>query len=148
MFLKSIYFLISSFFGVGYLPMPGTIASFVAAFLCSIELAGIVPALIIFPIFLFSSSKVLKLSKQKDPSFIVVDEVFGYVLGWNALKMFSNISIYVHVMFFILFRLFDTIKPFWIKKIEKLPGVYGVFLDDIVAAIYSVITVKLICIIF
>jgi phosphatidylglycerophosphatase A len=147
-FPKSIYFLISSLLGVGYLPMPGTAASFIAAFLCSINSAGWLLSLIVFPIFIFSANRVIKYSHKKDPSFIVVDEVFGYVLGWNILKMFQDVSVYAHMMFFITFRFFDTLKPLWIKKVEKLPNVLGVFLDDIVAAVYSIITVKLLCIVF
>jgi len=38
---------------------------------------------------------------------------------------------------FLLFRLFDITKPFGIKALEKLPGGFGIVLDDVMAAIYA-----------
>jgi phosphatidylglycerophosphatase A len=36
-----------------------------------------------------------------------------------------------------LFRTFDIAKPWPIKKIEKLPGMLGVLLDDILAGVLA-----------
>ena len=36
-----------------------------------------------------------------------------------------------------LIRLFDITKPFGIKALEKLPGGFGIVLDDVMAAIYA-----------
>jgi phosphatidylglycerophosphatase A len=41
------------------------------------------------------------------------------------------------VLGFLLFRLFDITKPFGIKALEKLPGGFGIVLDDVMAAIYA-----------
>jgi phosphatidylglycerophosphatase A len=38
---------------------------------------------------------------------------------------------------FLLFRLFDITKPFGIKALEKLPGGFGIVLDDVMAAVYA-----------
>jgi phosphatidylglycerophosphatase A len=38
---------------------------------------------------------------------------------------------------FLFFRLFDITKPFGIKALEKLPGGFGIVLDDVMAAIYA-----------
>jgi phosphatidylglycerophosphatase A len=38
---------------------------------------------------------------------------------------------------FLLFRLFDITKPFGVKALEKLPGGFGIVLDDVMAAIYA-----------
>ncbi|MBI4652576.1 phosphatidylglycerophosphatase A, partial [Candidatus Desantisbacteria bacterium] len=38
---------------------------------------------------------------------------------------------------FVLFRIFDIIKPLPINKIESLPGAHGVMLDDAAAGIYA-----------
>jgi phosphatidylglycerophosphatase A len=43
---------------------------------------------------------------------------------------------------FIIFRIFDILKPLGINRLQKLPGGIGIVADDIVAAIYSNITLK------
>ena len=44
---------------------------------------------------------------------------------------------------FILFRFFDIIKPYPARRAERLPGGYGVVLDDVVAGLYSLAVVRL-----
>jgi phosphatidylglycerophosphatase A len=38
---------------------------------------------------------------------------------------------------FILFRIFDILKPFPIRRLEALPKGYGIVADDILAGIYA-----------
>jgi phosphatidylglycerophosphatase A len=38
---------------------------------------------------------------------------------------------------FLFFRLLDITKPFGIKALEKLPGGFGIVLDDVMAAVYA-----------
>ena len=58
---------------------------------------------------------------------------------WGATRFW----IYV-VMAFALFRLFDIFKPLGIRKMESLPGGWGVMMDDILSGIYGLI-VMMVC---
>ena len=69
----------------------------------------------------------------KDPSHIVIDEVVGQ---WLVFLFISSQSIFVLSAGFLLFRIFDILKPFWIDKLQNLKGGWGVMLDDILAGVY------------
>jgi phosphatidylglycerophosphatase A len=43
-----------------------------------------------------------------------------------------------------LFRFFDILKPLGIRRIENLPGGWGIVLDDVLAAIYANLALRLI----
>ena len=69
----------------------------------------------------------------KDSSKVVMDEVAGMLvtilfhpLGWKSI-----------LAGLVLFRIFDIAKPFGIRRTEKLPGGWGVMVDDIVAGVYG-----------
>jgi phosphatidylglycerophosphatase A len=49
----------------------------------------------------------------------------------------DKISLVFILLGFLLFRLFDITKPFGVKALEKLPGGFGIVLDDVMAAIYA-----------
>jgi phosphatidylglycerophosphatase A len=71
---------------------------------------------------------------RKDPgSHAVVDEVAGQLVtmlgtgaGWKGA-----------IIGFLLFRVFDIIKPPPARQLEALPGGWGIMADDIMAALYS-----------
>jgi phosphatidylglycerophosphatase A len=75
-----------------------------------------------------------KLFGEKDASQIVIDEIAGF-----QFTMFLVTPTVVHIAAgFVLFRVFDIIKPFPIRLCERrLRGGYGVVGDDVVAGIYS-----------
>ncbi|MEW6379022.1 MAG: phosphatidylglycerophosphatase A [bacterium] len=71
--------------------------------------------------------------KEKDSGFIVIDEIVGFLitaflLPWNWLSMTAA---------FVLFRIFDILKPFPWRSAEKLPGGLGIMLDDAGVGIYA-----------
>ena len=70
---------------------------------------------------------------------IVIDEVMG--MGLALLLVPKRLVYYIGA--FILFRLFDTIKPFPARSAEKLPGGWGVMADDLVAGVYANVVVHL-----
>jgi phosphatidylglycerophosphatase A len=71
-----------------------------------------------------------------DPGAIVWDEVAGYLVTMTAAP-----SGWVWVLAgFALFRLFDIWKPFPIAWLDaRVPGGFGVMLDDVLAAGYSIL---------
>ncbi len=79
-------------------------------------------------------------NKNKDPGWIVVDEWLG--LGTALLPLSkihpSSASFFIlSIVAFILFRIFDILKPFPIKYFEKLPGSIGIMTDDFIAGIFA-----------
>ncbi|WMY94955.1 MAG: phosphatidylglycerophosphatase A [Arsenophonus sp.] len=76
--------------------------------------------------------------KVYDHSSIVLDEFIGM---WLTLMSINTINIYWVLMAFIIFRFFDILKPWpiiWFHK--KILGGFGIMLDDVIAAFFSVIT--------
>jgi len=69
----------------------------------------------------------------KDPGFVVLDEAAGMFVTLALLPL-SPATV---LGGFLLFRLFDILKPFPLRRLEKLPGFWGVLLDDIGAGIYA-----------
>ncbi|MBW2617103.1 MAG: phosphatidylglycerophosphatase A, partial [Deltaproteobacteria bacterium] len=45
---------------------------------------------------------------------------------------------------FILFRFFDILKPYPIKRLERLKGGFGIVIDDLVAGLYAYASVLII----
>jgi len=144
--MKFISKTVATFFGVGYLPLaPGTWASMIIVVLyklCLHKLSWSLYLLILFFFFLagtFASTSYSSELNDKDPRKIVVDEAVGQMLvlfrmkeGWLLL-----------LASFLIFRFFDVVKIYPIKKAEALPQGWGIMMDDIVAAVYAGIIVHL-----
>lgn len=142
--------LIATFFGVGHMyPGPGTWASAVTVALWWIAAHFIAPGwhipaaiLIAVAVTLLGippSTVVARESGREDPGFVVIDEVAGQMialigapLSWNYL-----------LAGFILFRSFDILKPFPLRRLEKLPGGTGIIMDDVGAGLYALVLLQL-----
>ena len=133
----------------GYIPLaPGTAGTFVAIPLYLV--LSRLPALsygITVVAFLFMScwfsGAAESIFLKKDSRRIVIDEIGGFLVTMGFLPpvplcVFSG---------FILFRFFDIVKPFPIKRLEALKGGYGVVADDVVAGIYSNLVLH-VCLLF
>ena len=96
--------------------------------------------ILLFWLSFVSTQKTLLNLNVKDPSCIVIDEIiaFLFVLIWLPFNP------YLFFIAFILFRLFDIIKPWPISLLEKLPGACGVIADDMGAALATLILTLLI----
>jgi len=131
---------IGTVFYIGKLPLaPGTWASIFAVlcwyFLFQSVNHFVLPAISIF-LFLIggiASDTIVKHSKEHDPSRIVIDEWVGQ---WVALSMMP-INIRTGVVAFVAFRIFDIIKPGPVRKMEKIPGGWGIMADDVMAGIMA-----------
>ena len=87
---------------------------------------------------IYCSGKTLP-EKDKDPDFIVIDEVAGMLVTVIFIPpTFMNFTLGI-----ILFRFFDILKPLGIKKMEQMHKGWGIMLDDILAGIYSTIVLRL-----
>jgi len=69
----------------------------------------------------------------QDPSQVVIDEVAGQ---WITLLLIPRVPIWFAAAFF-LFRLFDILKPYPIRQLEKLHGGWGIMADDWMAGVFG-----------
>jgi phosphatidylglycerophosphatase A len=94
-------------------------------------------ALAVAAIGVWASSQVSRYSHEKDPQFVVVDEVSGQLFTYAFAFTVGNWKYLL--LGFILFRVFDIWKPFPARQAESLPGGWGIMADDWVAGIYAAI---------
>ncbi len=100
---------------------------------------SVISLIVIIPLSVWTSNVTQKLLGKDDPSEIVIDEVAGFFVTVFLLP-FSWLSF---TLGFLLFRVFDILKPFPIGMIDKkIKGGTGIVLDDIVAGIYANICVR------
>jgi phosphatidylglycerophosphatase A len=137
--------IVGSAFYTGFIPVAsGTFGSLVAIVIYLIpgfeQLQIILPSVIIlFGYGVFISSKFEKVY-GKDPSQCTVDEVVG---TWIALIALPK-TVYIVSTAFLVWRTLDIIKPFPARISEKLPGGWGIMIDDVIAGFYSLIIVQLV----
>jgi phosphatidylglycerophosphatase A len=74
---------------------------------------------------------------SKDPGVIVIDEVAGMTLSVLALPL--PLTVPVLFVGFVMFRIFDVVKPFPAGRSQALRGGVGVMIDDIIAGLYALI---------
>src|SRR6266581_2740727 len=83
----------------------------------------------------WAAERAERLIGGKDPGAIVVDEVAGMILSVLLLPR----TVPVLVAGFLLFRLFDVIKPFPAGTSQRLAGGVGVMIDDVIAGLYALV---------
>ena len=137
--------LLATGFYVGYVPLlPGTMGSLLGAFLYWLLPNSTAPSFLIVIAVLFlvgawASTEVEKQTETRDNQKIVIDEVVGVLI---TLALFEKELIWMGVGF-ILFRVFDIIKLFPANYSERLPGGWGVMMDDVVAGVYGAVSLRL-----
>ena len=87
---------------------------------------------------LYAAGKAEDIFGKKDDKRIVIDEVSGILLLFLLIPSYTPYL----VIGFIIFRLFDILKLYPAKKLEKLPRSWGIMADDILAALYSFIIIN------
>ena len=79
--------------------------------------------------------------KMDDPSGIVIDEIAGMMV----VMLFVPINVWTLLEGFILFRLFDIVKPWPINWLDRqIKGGIGIMVDDLLAAMYAGVVLKLV----
>jgi len=139
--------LLATGFGVGYSPRaPGTLGTLVAIpvyyFLSNVPFPLYEITLIGF-VFLsvWVSGNAEIFFGKKDDQRIVIDEIIGFL----TTMLWVPKTIRFVIIGFFLFRFFDILKPFPIRRLEKgFKGGFGVVLDDVLAGVYANIVLRLI----
>jgi phosphatidylglycerophosphatase A len=81
--------------------------------------------------------------RTADPPEVVIDEAIGMLL---ALAL-GPAGLTAALLTFGAFRVFDIVKPFPVRHLERLPGGWGIVADDVAAALYAAAAVRLIWIV-
>jgi len=91
---------------------------------------------------------VIAATGKTDPREVVADEIAGQALTFLAISLLAigtatprQIWV-ITALGFGLFRLFDIVKPWPIRKLEKLPKGWGVLADDLMAGVYAAIVLQ------
>ncbi|VBB42731.1 Phosphatidylglycerophosphatase A [uncultured Desulfatiglans sp.] len=138
--------ILSTWFGSGLAPVAsgtfGTLAALPLAYVVSLAggAGGVLVTLALIGLAFWSSERTRRLLRKDDPSPVVIDEVAGTLvtlflvppswLGWTA--------------GFFLFRFFDILKPYPIRRLERLRGGLGIVADDLLAGVYARVVLGLI----
>jgi phosphatidylglycerophosphatase A len=124
---------------VGCIPFaPGTFASFAAAALIYFFPAVFGSVIFTVACVIFAVVSVnMERYEGEDPGHIVIDEFAGMCVAMAGHKA----TLLNVIAGFVLFRVFDILKPFPINRMEKLRGGYGVVADDVVAGIFASILI-------
>ena len=144
-----IILLLATGLGTGYSPIaPGTMGTLLAipVFLLLSSIPSPVYEWTIIAFFFLAcwvSDKAQSYWGKKDDQRIVIDEIMGFL---TAIMWLPKTALFV-TLGFVLFRLFDIVKPPPVRRLEQVRGGYGVVLDDVMAGIYANIVLQVIRII-
>ena len=152
--MNKINFLFVTLFGIGKLKkIPGSYASLITTvflfFLFHVLKFSpnviLIAIIILFLISLYAVNEFIKNLDNKDPKEVVIDEFIGqsipiclYEIGHQGVKETSQILTFYFIMF-ILFRIFDIVKPYPVSYYDKnFKNSFGVVMDDVCAGLYVV----------
>ena len=152
--MNKLNFLFITLFGIGKLKkIPGSYASLATTiflfFLFHILNVPpniiLISVIIIFFISLYAVNIFIKNLDNKDPKEVVVDEFIGqsipiclYEIAHDGAKETSQVLTFYFIMF-ILFRIFDIVKPYPVNYYDKnFKNSFGVIMDDVAAGLYVV----------
>ncbi|MBI3615846.1 MAG: phosphatidylglycerophosphatase A [Candidatus Omnitrophica bacterium] len=130
--------------GLGNSPVaPGTLGSAVglviAWVLSGSMLYQSIGCLAVIVLALWSSGPTARSMNDPDPQSVIIDEVAGMMVAVVALPATWP----VYGIGFLLFRLLDILKPPPIKQIQRLPGSWGIVLDDLAAGLAANLILRL-----
>ena len=132
--------LIATVAGVGYAPVaPGTVASALTVVLLALlspsPAARLVFLLVVIVVGTWAAHDAERSLGEKDPGAIVIDEVAGMALS----VLTPPLTPLVVLAGFLLFRVFDIVKPYPANALQRLRGGVGVMIDDLVAGLYALL---------
>lgn len=87
----------------------------------------------------WAADRTARVLHRTDPGVVVIDEVVGMLMT----VAFLPVSPVGAVAGFLLFRVFDIVKPFPAAQAERLPGGWGIMIDDVVAGAYAHLALRL-----
>jgi phosphatidylglycerophosphatase A len=144
--LDKLALILSSCFGFGLIPVAQGTFGTLAGVPLAMALAHVGPMAAAYLLFFFvllsiwTSGRSARALEKDDPAEVVIDETAGLLLTLFLLPATGfNLC-----LGFILFRLFDILKPFPIRRLEKVEGGAGIVLDDLLAGVYGNVCLRLV----
>ena len=140
-------FAIATVFKAGYIPIaPGTVGSIIGLLVfwlikdyASFTIEMFVATALFFA-GVWASTIVEQVLERHDPGVVIVDEVVGMLVALMLLPP----TITVMFVAFLLFRVFDIIKPYPARWCEQLSRGWGIMMDDVVAGLYVNVLIHII----
>ena len=135
----------TTFFYLGYSPIaPGTLGSIAAIilwwFFLNTNFLYFFAFFLLYTLFAHIFTRIhLNEDKNDDPSEIICDEVIGQFIPLFIIS--STNDIYLILIAFVSFRIFDIYKLYPANYAETMHGANGVIMDDVIAGIYALIIV-------
>ena len=140
MFLRRLGVFIATCAHVGYAPVaPGTFGSAVGLVVyylirrqtsTAVELGAIALILVVG---VWSATEAEHHFGGIDPGPVVIDEVIGMLITLAL----HPVNVVGAIIGFFIFRVLDVVKPWPARRLELLPGGFGVVLDDVMAGVYG-----------
>jgi phosphatidylglycerophosphatase A len=136
--------------GSGYAPVaPGTAGSAVGLLLFwpLARLPPVAQVVLLVALVLAgvaAASHVARRLGLEDPGVVVVDEVAGM---WVTL-LFLPLTPFTAAAGFVAFRVMDVFKPYPARQLEHLHGGWGIMADDLMAAVYANLLVRIVLMVF
>jgi phosphatidylglycerophosphatase A len=136
--------------GAGLLPKaPGTAGALEGVLIYllmeRLQLGAYFPHAIIFVLIIGTwSAYRVELFWGEDSQRIVVDEIAGQMITFALAAGRYSLSAVDVLIGFVLFRLFDIVKPFPLRRLERLKLGFGVIADDVGAGVYALAALTLI----
>ena len=90
-------------------------------------------AAMIVPVGVWACGRACRVMQKHDPGAVVIDEIAAFPIVFAAV----DFTPWSAVLGFIWFRLFDISKLWPVKRLEELPGGWGVMADDLGAGVYA-----------
>jgi phosphatidylglycerophosphatase A len=81
----------------------------------------------------FAAGRTARRANCKDPGFIVCDEIAAFAIVFAI----TNVTWLTAALGFAWFRMFDIAKPWPIRRLEHLPGGWGIMADDLLAGVFA-----------
>ncbi len=138
--------MIATGFGSGFSPVaPGTAGALLALLMWVVGYLllpfALLQVILAVMVLLFTAlgiytSGVMERYWGEDPSRVVVDEMVGV---WIPLLVVPDGGWWYVLAAFVLFRLFDIVKPLGVRRMERFGGGVGIMMDDILAGVYSAV---------
>jgi len=148
--LDKLALILSSCFGFGLIPVAQGTFGTLAGIPLALALARVGPMAAAYLLFFFvllsiwTSGRSARALEKDDPAEVVIDETAGLLLTLFLLPATGfNLC-----LGFILFRLFDILKPFPIRRLEKVEGGAGIVLDDLLAGTYANLCIRFVTLVF
>ena len=82
------------------------------------------------------SGRAAQILREHDPRTVVIDEIVAVPIALFGLEPHGS-NLWLVVLAFVLFRVFDVWKPTPIRQVQRWPGGVGIVADDVLAAAYA-----------